>query len=159
MTAFSGVRSSWDMLARNSDLCRLATSSSADLVSSSRKSRALTIATDDWSANVSSSSTTSSANVPTDRRRMTRTPTITEPRSIGMASTDRQPSSRRHRQVAVHRGLLEVLDLEGATLGRRPADEGVVPPDDGGAQPLDQLRAAPVGGPDDEGVALARRTP
>ena len=29
MTALSGVRSSWDMLARNSDLCRLATSSSA----------------------------------------------------------------------------------------------------------------------------------
>ena len=31
ITALSGVRSSWDMLARNSDLCRLATSSSARL--------------------------------------------------------------------------------------------------------------------------------
>ena len=32
MIALSGVRSSWDMLARNSDLCWLATSSSAALV-------------------------------------------------------------------------------------------------------------------------------
>ena len=29
MIAFSGVRSSWDMLARNSDLCRLTVSSSS----------------------------------------------------------------------------------------------------------------------------------
>src|SRR5262245_6338531 len=37
--AFSGVRSSWDMLARNSDLCWLATSSWRLLSASSRKSR------------------------------------------------------------------------------------------------------------------------
>ena len=137
MTAFSGVRSSWDMLARNSDLCRLATSSSADLVSSSRKSRALTIATDDWSANVSSSSTTSSANVPTERRRMTRTPTITEPRSIGTASTERQPSSRRTARWLSIVACVEVVDLEGTALRRRPSDEGVVTVDHGGPQPLD----------------------
>ena len=35
MTALSGVRSSWDMLARNSDLCRPATSRSRRLVLSS----------------------------------------------------------------------------------------------------------------------------
>ena len=35
ITAFSGVRSSWDMLARNSDLWRLATSSSRLLSASS----------------------------------------------------------------------------------------------------------------------------
>ena len=35
MIAFSGVRSSWDMLARNSDLCRLASSSSAYTLRSS----------------------------------------------------------------------------------------------------------------------------
>ena len=40
ITAFSGVRSSWDMLARKSDLCWLTTSSSALLTSSSRNSRA-----------------------------------------------------------------------------------------------------------------------
>ena len=56
MTALSGVRSSCDMLARNSDLCRLATSSSRDLCSSSRNRRALWIAMADWPASVSSSS-------------------------------------------------------------------------------------------------------
>ena len=92
MTAFSGVRSSWDMLARNSDLWRLATSSSADFVSSSRNSRAFTRATDDWAARVCSSSTMSSGNEPTVRRRITTTPTMRSPRSIGIASIDRQPS-------------------------------------------------------------------
>ena len=52
MTALSGVRSSCDMLARNSDLCRLATSSSALLRSSSRNSRALWMASADWLAKV-----------------------------------------------------------------------------------------------------------
>ena len=64
MTAFSGVRSSWDMLARNSDLCRLATSSSADLVSSSRKSRALTMAIADCAARVSRRSVVLGGKVP-----------------------------------------------------------------------------------------------
>jgi hypothetical protein len=44
MIAFSGVRSSWDMFARNSDLCWLATSSSRLLSSISRKSRAFWMA-------------------------------------------------------------------------------------------------------------------
>ena len=57
ITALSGVRSSWDMLARNSDLWRLAISSSSVLVCSSRNRRALTMASADWPANVSSSST------------------------------------------------------------------------------------------------------
>ena len=60
ITALSGVRSSCDMLARNSDLCRLATSSSALLRSSSRNSRALRIASADWLAKVCSRSAISS---------------------------------------------------------------------------------------------------
>ena len=64
MTALSGVRSSWDMLARNSDLWRLATASSADLVSSSWNNRAFTMAIDDWDANVRSSSTISGRELP-----------------------------------------------------------------------------------------------
>ena len=39
ITAFSGVRSSWDMLARNSDLCRLAPPAPRTRTSSSRNSR------------------------------------------------------------------------------------------------------------------------
>ena len=49
MMAFSGVRSSWLMLARNSDLCRLATSSCRVFSSISRKSRAFWMASADWS--------------------------------------------------------------------------------------------------------------
>ena len=44
MMALSGVRSSCDMLARNSDLCRLAASICRLLSSISRKSRAFWIA-------------------------------------------------------------------------------------------------------------------
>src|ERR1700752_1240636 len=52
MMALSGVRSSCDMLARNSDLCWLATSSSRLLISSSRNKRAFWMARADWVANV-----------------------------------------------------------------------------------------------------------
>ena len=61
--AFSGVRSSWDMLARNSDLWRLAASSCRLLSAISRKSRAFWMARADWVAKVCRSSTTSGANV------------------------------------------------------------------------------------------------
>ena len=64
MMALSGVRSSWDMLARNSDLCWLATSSCRLLSSISRKSRAFWIARADWVAKVFSSSMTSGGNSP-----------------------------------------------------------------------------------------------
>jgi hypothetical protein len=43
MMAFSGVRSSWDILARNSDLCWLAASSCRLLSAISRKRRAFWI--------------------------------------------------------------------------------------------------------------------
>ena len=76
MTALSGVRSSCDMLARNSDLWRLTTCNSAVLCSRSRNSRALRMASADWLANVCSSSQVSSGNSPVLNRRTTRTPTI-----------------------------------------------------------------------------------
>src|SRR5437016_12120867 len=64
MMAFSGVRSSCDMLARNSDLWRLAASSWALLSAISRKSRAFWMARADWVANVFRTSTTSGGNSP-----------------------------------------------------------------------------------------------
>ena len=64
MIALSGVRSSCDMLARNSDLCRLAISSCRLLSSISWNSRAFWMARADWAANVRSSSTVRPANSP-----------------------------------------------------------------------------------------------
>ena len=93
-TAFSGVRSSWDMLARNSDLCRLASSSSALCTFSSRKSCALSRARADWLANVSSRSRVSSEKSPVRLRRTTSEPTIWSSLSIGTATTERHPASK-----------------------------------------------------------------
>ena len=64
MMALSGVRSSWDMLARNWLLCRLTSSSSRPLASNSRKRRALWMASADWSAKVWSSSIVARENSP-----------------------------------------------------------------------------------------------
>ena len=64
MIALSGVRSSCDMLARNSLLCRLAASSCRLLSSISRKSRAFWMASADCVAKVFSRSITSGANSP-----------------------------------------------------------------------------------------------
>ena len=62
MTAFSGVLSSCDMLARNSDLCRLATSSSALRTSSARTRCALRMATAACAANAVSRVVSRSSN-------------------------------------------------------------------------------------------------
>ena len=75
MMAFSGVRSSWDMFAMNSDLWRLATSTSRLFSSSWRKRRAFWMASADWVAKVRSSSTTSGGNSPGVFRFTTRPPT------------------------------------------------------------------------------------
>ena len=64
MIALSGVRSSCDMLARNSVLCRLAASSCRLLSSISRNSRAFWMASADCVAKVFSRSMTSGANSP-----------------------------------------------------------------------------------------------
>ena len=52
MMALSGVRSSWLMLARNCDLCSLASASCRLLSSISLNSRAFWIASTDWAAKV-----------------------------------------------------------------------------------------------------------
>jgi hypothetical protein len=62
MIALSGVRSSCDMLARNSDLCLFAVSSSRLLSWISRNSRTLSIAMPAWSANVLTSHVSLSEN-------------------------------------------------------------------------------------------------
>ena len=94
MTAFSGVRSSCDMLARNSDLCRLATSTSRVLCSSSWNTRALWIATTDWPARVSRRSTVSSGSAPGTVRRTTSEPKITSSRRSGSTTIERHPWAR-----------------------------------------------------------------
>ncbi len=64
MIALSGVRSSCDMLARNSLLCRLAASSSRLFCSISRNRRAFWMASADCVANVFMRSITSAAKPP-----------------------------------------------------------------------------------------------
>ena len=83
------------MLARNSDLCRLATSSSALRCLSSRYSWALSRASVDWSANISSRVRVSAENSPGRLRRTTSEPTIWPSRSSGTATSERQPASYR----------------------------------------------------------------
>src|SRR5262249_24875002 len=73
--ALRGVRSSELMLARNCDLCLLASANSRPFSSISRNSRAFWIASTDWSANVSRRSIVLLANSPGVLRRTTRAPT------------------------------------------------------------------------------------
>ena len=89
MTALSGVRSSCDMLARNSDLCWLAISSCALLRSSSRKRRALLMATADWLASVSS--------------RLARSPAGTRPARCAARRARRRSASSRTSGTATQR--------------------------------------------------------
>ncbi len=89
MMALSGVRSSCDMLARNSDLCWLATSSSRLLSSISWNSRAFWMARADCAANVRSSSTVRSAKAPTAWRLTTSAPTTSSSLSSGTARSER----------------------------------------------------------------------
>ncbi len=75
MIALSGVRSSWDMWARNSDLCRLAASTSRLLSAISRKSRAFWMARTDWVAKVRRRPITPGENSPGVFRTRERPPT------------------------------------------------------------------------------------
>ena len=95
MIALSGVRSSWDMFARNSDLCWLATSSWRLFSSISRKSRAFWMARADWVAKVWSSATSSAANVPVRLRITMSAPTSWSSAMSGTASSARNPMCRR----------------------------------------------------------------
>src|SRR5262245_35131525 len=90
--AFSGVLSSWDMLARNSDLWRLAASSNRLLSASSRKRRAFWIAKADWVARLWSSATTASGDCPGVRRRTTSRPMRRSSRTSGTTRNARKPA-------------------------------------------------------------------
>src|SRR5215471_6083720 len=92
--ALSGVRSSWLMLARNWDLCLLASSSSRPLSSISRNRRAFWMARADWVAKVLSSSTISAENSPGVFRMRIRLPMISSSRRSGTESTARNPARR-----------------------------------------------------------------
>ena len=94
MIAFSGVRSSCDMLARNSDLCWFATSSSWLFSSISRKRCALAMATLDWLARAVMRLTMRSSNSP-GRATDDHDAPATSPPPIGTVSTERSPSWRK----------------------------------------------------------------
>ena len=142
MMALSGVRSSWDMFARNSDLCLLATSSSRLFSSTSWNRRAFSMARTDWLANVWSRSTTDCGNSP------------------GASAADHQRADdalladQRHGQERAEAGLRERVQRTGLgdtsavanvwDLDRRPEVRG--PPDDGA---LVEARAARAGSPRD----------
>ena len=95
MIALSGVRSSCDMLARNSDLCRLAASSWAPLSAISRKSRAFWMARADCVAKVLRTSTTSGENSPGAFRLKDRLPIICSSRRRGTEMSARYPNRMR----------------------------------------------------------------
>ena len=91
MIAFSGVRSSWLMLARNSLLWRLATSSWCDLVSSASNSRAFWMAITAWSAKVRSRRSSLSVNVAFGSRRTAIRPMPRLFHSMGVSTTEKLP--------------------------------------------------------------------
>ena len=86
ITAFSGVRSSCDMLARNSDLWPLA-------ISSAREVCTFWIAIAPWVANVSRSAIVRSPNGATSAFQSTITPSTRSSASIGTPSIVRKPPS------------------------------------------------------------------
>ena len=91
--ALSGVLSSWLMLARNCDLCRLASASSRLFSSMSAKRRACSIAMTHCAAKVSRRPTVESGNAPGSRRRTTSAPTMRSGWRSGMTSAARKPAS------------------------------------------------------------------
>ncbi len=141
ITAFSGVRSSCDMLARNSDLCWLATSSSRVFRSSSRNTRALWMATTDWLASVSSRSTVSAGNAPGTVRRTTSAPTIASSRRSGSTTIERHPCAPQRVDVRVGRLGVEIRRLAYLARGGRVAHERLMQPDPDPTQRTDQLVA------------------
>ena len=160
MIAFSGVRSSWDMFARNCDLCWLATSSSRLVSSTCWNRRAFSIARTDWLANVWSRSTTACGNSPGVLRRITSAPTTRCSRTSGTASSARKPVRRRASRTGLGAKSVsasEVRDLDRLPAQRRSPDDVVVRE----AQPIlldrrEQLGRHPIGGPGRERRRLAR---
>ena len=140
ITALSGVRSSCDMLARNSDLCRLATSSSRGL----RLQLAEQPGVDDGQRRLAGEGLQQLEHVVRRRRRSSRGGPPARRRSgrraaSGTASIDRQPSSYSTARCG-SRSTLARSGTSTAPVERRPADQRRVELDRDRPQPL---RAAP----------------
>ena len=99
MIAFSGVRSSCDMFARNCDFSLLASASCSLFAWLSLNSRAFSMARTDCEASVCSSLTIGGANSPDTLRRITSAPVTCSSRSSGTAITDRMPSLAQNKCV------------------------------------------------------------
>ncbi len=145
MTALSGVRSSCDMLARNSDLCWLASASSTLCCSSCWYSRALVSATADWLAKAASSSHVSSLNAPGRLAPHDERPD--DPVGTHERDGDERAPARpvEHGEVRVERPGrgVEVGDLEHPPTARGPADERPVDVDLRGPQRIDDVSLVP----------------
>ena len=145
ITAFSGVRSSCDMLARNSDLCCARPPRAARVFSSSsRNTRALWMATADWLASVSSRSTVAlgerAGHAPADHQR----------------ADDLVLAQQRDGQHRAPPGSADAVDVRigrlrarsgawrGSPRGGGAADERLVQVDARRPQRLDQLAAGAV---------------
>ena len=130
MTAFSGVRSSCDMLARNSDLCRPATSSSRSRCWRETNSWTFWIAIAPCAAKVVTSSTVRSSKAATRSRHSVMTPITLSAASIGTPSIVRKPPSSL-RAVHLVVGIGErVEDLDGPAPEPDPADQRSLAADD-----------------------------
>src|SRR6516162_8491809 len=124
--ALSGVRSSWLMLARNCDLCWLASASWRLLSCISSNSRTFSMAIAAWSAKVEMSSICLSLNGRTVWRIRARTPIAVPSRSIGTATMVRKlPNAG---PANVYSGSAHIRDVNHRALqqcapGRGPAGE------------------------------------
>ena len=147
MIAFSGVRSSWDMLARNSDLCRLATSSWRLLSAISRKRRAFWIASADWVANVFRSSMTSGGNSPgaLPVEGQAADDLILAQQRHGEERPVAGPDERVADAALVGARAGDVGDLDGLAQLRRAPHEPFALPEGRRPERLDELRVVVVG--------------
>ena len=110
------MRSSWLILARNCDLCWLASSSCRLLSSISWNNRAFWMANADCAAKVLMKSTVFLANSPGVRRRTTSMPTISSPRSSGATIRARKPARKVISLRSEAGFLLQVGDMIGSAL-------------------------------------------
>ena len=129
MIALSGVRSSCDMLARNSDLCLLASSSSRLLAWISLNRREFWIAITAWSAKVLSSASSLSLNGCGGLRETWIAPTPRPSQSIGAKAIEKLPFTAAMRSngagtpgVGEHVGKVDDAPLADRDLGRRALD-------------------------------------
>src|ERR1700730_13271967 len=117
--ALSGVRNSWLMLARNCDLCWLASASCRLLSSISWNRRAFWIASTDWAAKVCIREL--SRRFPAHHQSTDNT--------FGAEQWNNQNSTvagpQDHLQVLRWRLILQVGDLQRCTLARRLADTSI----------------------------------